>query len=186
MTIGSGSVPMSGSVSSLGITLDCHLTMKTHISSMVRSASFELLRISSIRHFLSIHATKTLVSAFVLSRLDSYDHFVSGCQWYLWNKLQKVEWTLLALCWGFPKLITFIFSSSCFSPLTAQWFTNTVYTNTTFVWYNCLNSTAPGYLAEVLKVYNQPNVLLLIVKCARTCLIMQISFSVPALSVWKS
>ena len=82
MIIGSASVPVSGSVSSLGVTLDCHLTMKTHISSLVRSISFELLRISSIRHFLSTHATKTLVSAFVLSRLDSYDHLLSGCQRY--------------------------------------------------------------------------------------------------------
>ena len=44
--------------------------MKTHVSNLVRSANFELRRISSIRHLLSTDATKTLVSAFVLSRLD--------------------------------------------------------------------------------------------------------------------
>ena len=96
MTIGSGSVPMSGSVSSLGITLDCHLTMKTHISSMVRSASFELLRISSIRHFLSIHATKTLVSAFVLSSFDYWRVFGN-------LKLRKVQNNAVRLVLRVPK-----------------------------------------------------------------------------------
>ena len=51
---------------SVGVTFDCHLTMKTHVSNLVRSANVELRRISSNRHLLSTDATKTLVSAFVL------------------------------------------------------------------------------------------------------------------------
>ena len=43
--------------------------MKTHVSNLVRSANFELRRISSIRHLLSTDATQTLVPASVLSRL---------------------------------------------------------------------------------------------------------------------
>ena len=60
--VGCASVPLSDSVKNLGVTFDCLLTMKTHISNLVRSANFELRRISSIRHLLSTDATKTLVS----------------------------------------------------------------------------------------------------------------------------
>ena len=44
--------------------------MKTHVSNLVRSANFEFRRVSSIRRLLSTDAKKTLVSAFVLPRLD--------------------------------------------------------------------------------------------------------------------
>ena len=63
----------------------------THVSNLVRSANFELRRISSIRHLLSTDATKTLVSAFVLSRLDYCNSLLFGCSQYLLNKLQKVQ-----------------------------------------------------------------------------------------------
>ena len=63
----------------LGVTLDCLLTMKTHVSNLVRTANFELCRISSIRHLLSTHATKTLVYAFVLSRLDYCNSLLFDC-----------------------------------------------------------------------------------------------------------
>ena len=61
---------MSDSVKNLGVTLDRKLTMKTQVSSLVRSVDFKLRRISHTRHLLSTHARKALVSVFVLSRLD--------------------------------------------------------------------------------------------------------------------
>ena len=47
--IGNGSVPFSDTVKNLGVTLDCHLSLKTHVLNLVRTANFELRRISSIR-----------------------------------------------------------------------------------------------------------------------------------------
>ena len=91
ITVGCASVPLSDSVKNLGVTFDCHLTMKTHVSNLVRSANFELRRISSLRHLLSTDATKILVSAFVLSRLDYCNSLLFGCRQYLLNKLQKVQ-----------------------------------------------------------------------------------------------
>ena len=91
ITVGCSSVPLSDAVKNLGVTFDCHLTMKTHVSNLIRSAKFELRRISSVRHLLSTDATETLVSAFVLSRLDHCNSFLSGCPQYLLNKLQKVQ-----------------------------------------------------------------------------------------------
>ena len=83
ITVGCASVPLSDSVKNFGVTIDCHLTMKTHVSNLVRSANFEFSRISSIRNLLTTDATQTLVSAFVLSHLDYCNSVLLGCLQYL-------------------------------------------------------------------------------------------------------
>ena len=44
--------------------------MNAHVSYITRTCYFELRRLASIRRFLTSTATATLVSAFVLSRID--------------------------------------------------------------------------------------------------------------------
>ena len=56
----------SPSVRTLGVVLDQTLSFKQHVSSICRISYLELRRISTIRHYLSDDATKTLISAFVL------------------------------------------------------------------------------------------------------------------------
>ena len=70
ITIGNTQIPFKQSVMKLGFTLDCHLTMNAHVSNIARICYFELRRLASIRRFLRITATATLVSAFILSRID--------------------------------------------------------------------------------------------------------------------
>ena len=70
ITIGNAQIPFKKSVKNLGFTLDCHLTMNAHVSNITRTCYIELLRLASIRRFLTSTATATLVSAFVLSRID--------------------------------------------------------------------------------------------------------------------
>ena len=70
ITIGNAQVPFKWFVKNLGFTFDCHLTMNVHVSNIARTCYFELRRLSSIRRFLTSTATATLVSAFVLSRID--------------------------------------------------------------------------------------------------------------------
>ncbi|WP_419602699.1 hypothetical protein, partial [Thiolapillus sp.] len=91
LTVGNSTVCFSQSAKYLGVTLDMHLTMTAHVVNLIRTANFELRRINSIRHYLSVQATKTLVSAFVLSRLDYCNSLLSGCPQYLLNRLQKVQ-----------------------------------------------------------------------------------------------
>ena len=126
ITVGCASVPLSDSVKNRGVTFDCHLIMKTHVSSLVRSANFELRRISSIRHHLSTDATKTIVSAFVLSRLDYCNSLLFGCPQHLLNKLQKVQNKLLTFSWEFLTQTTFLFILLLFIEL--PWFMDTVQT----------------------------------------------------------
>ena len=65
ITIGNAQIPFKQSVKNLG-----NLTMNAHVSNISRTCYFEQLRLASIRRFLIITATATLVSAFVLSGID--------------------------------------------------------------------------------------------------------------------
>ena len=90
-TVGTSNVMFSQSVKTLGVTLDTHLTMKNQVVNLVRTANFELRRINSTRHYLSVEATQKLVVAFVMSRLDYCNFLLYGCPQYLINRLQKVQ-----------------------------------------------------------------------------------------------
>ena len=70
MTVGDATVTFSSSVVNLGVTLDHHLEMKDRVRNVIRAANYELRHIGSIRRFLTTQAAATLVSAFILSRLD--------------------------------------------------------------------------------------------------------------------
>ena len=54
----------------LGLTLDFFLTMNADVSNLTRTCRFELRRLASIRRFKISTVTATLVSVFVLSRID--------------------------------------------------------------------------------------------------------------------
>ena len=70
ITIDNAQIPIKQSVKNLCFTIDCHLTMNAHVSNIARTCYFELLRLASIRRFLTSTATAALVSAFALSRID--------------------------------------------------------------------------------------------------------------------
>ena len=63
----------------------------------------ELRRINSIRHYLSQDALKTLISAFVLSRIDHCNSLLVGCPKQLIHKLQKVQNNAARLICRTPK-----------------------------------------------------------------------------------
>ena len=78
ITIGNAQIPFKKSVKNLGFTLDCNPTMNAHVSNIDRTCYFELRRLASIRRFLTSTATATLVSAFVLSRIDYCNSLLFG------------------------------------------------------------------------------------------------------------
>ena len=91
ITIGNAQIPLKKSVKYLGFTLDCHLTMNAHVSNIVRTCYFELRRLASIRRFLTSIATTTLVSAFVLSRIDYCNSLLFGSTHNVTSHLQRIQ-----------------------------------------------------------------------------------------------
>ena len=89
------SIHLSSSVRNLGVTLDHDLSFQQHVSRTCQICYFELRRINSIRHCLSQEALKTLISVFVLSRIDYCNPLLAGCPKQLILKLQKKFRTML-------------------------------------------------------------------------------------------
>ena len=91
ITIGNAQVPFKQSVKNFGFTLDCHLTMNAHVTNIARTCYFELRRLPSFRRFLAITATATIVSAFVLSRIDYCNSLLFGSTHDVTSHLQRIQ-----------------------------------------------------------------------------------------------
>ena len=91
ITIGNAQIPFKKYVKNLGFTLDCHLTMNAHVSNIARRCYFELHRLASICRFLTSTATATLVSAFVLSRIDYCSSLLFGSTHLVTSHLQRIQ-----------------------------------------------------------------------------------------------
>ena len=90
-TIGNAKIPFKHSVKNMGFALDCHLTMNTHVCNIARTCNLELRRLASIRRFLTSTATVTLVSAFVLSRIDYCNSLLFGSTHDVTSHLQRIQ-----------------------------------------------------------------------------------------------
>ena len=91
ITIGNAQIPFSQSVKNFCFALDCHLTMNAHVSNNARTCNLELRRLASIRRFLTSTATATLVSAFVLSRMDYCNSLLFGSTHDATSHLQRIQ-----------------------------------------------------------------------------------------------
>ena len=89
INIGNVQIPFKQSVKNLGLTLDGHLTMNSHVSNNARTCFFELLRVVSIRRFLTSTATATFVSAFALSRIVYCNSLLFGSTHDVTSHLQR-------------------------------------------------------------------------------------------------
>ena len=87
--IGDTDILFSLQAKNLGVTITNNLSMEKHVTSVCSTAYIEIRRISNIRHYLTIDATKTLLCAFVLSKLDYCNSLLSGSPKHLLDKLQK-------------------------------------------------------------------------------------------------
>ena len=79
------------SVKNLSLTLDSHLITNAHVSNIAPICSFELRRLVSIPIFLTSSATATLVSAFVLSRIDYCSSLLFGSTHDVTSHLQRIQ-----------------------------------------------------------------------------------------------
>ena len=91
ISIGNAQVPFKQSVKNLGFALDCHLTINSHVTNIARTCYFDLRRLASIRRFLTSTATATLVSAFVLSRIDYCNSLLFGSTHDVTSHLLRIQ-----------------------------------------------------------------------------------------------
>ena len=108
ITIGNAQIPFKQSVKNWGFTLDCHLTMNAHVSNIARTCYLELRRLASIRRFLTSTATATVVSAFVLSRIDYCNSLLFGSTNDVTSHLQRIQNYALIFCLPMSSSIPYI------------------------------------------------------------------------------
>ena len=71
-------ISLTKSVRSLGVVLNDRITMDAHANNVVRSCSYQLCQIRSIRSSLTAKAALTLVHAFVSCRLEYCNSVMYG------------------------------------------------------------------------------------------------------------
>ena len=147
ITIGNAQIPIKQSVKNLGPILDCHLTMNAHVSNIARTCYFELRRLASIRRFLTSTATVTLVSAFVLSRIDYCNSLLLGSAHDATSHLQRIQNYAGRVIIRLPKStsITIHLKSLHWLPVKVR---NTY--KIACLCYHCHSSTAPSFVADML------------------------------------
>ena len=68
--LGNLAVDRNNTVKNLGVFIDSELNFNSHINHVTKIAFFHLRNIARIRAYLSLDDAKTLIHAFVFSRLD--------------------------------------------------------------------------------------------------------------------
>ena len=146
IAIGNAQIPIKQSVKNFGFILDCQLAMNAHVSNIARTCYFELRRLVSIRRSLTSTATTTLVSAFVLSRIDNCYSLLFGSTHDVTSHLQRIQNNAAQVILRLPKSpnITIYFKS-------LHWLPIKVRSTYKILCYHCHSSTAPSYVADILQ-----------------------------------
>ena len=149
ITMGNAQIPFKQSVKNLGFTLDCHLTMNAHVSNIAWTCYIELRRLASIRRFLTSTATATLVSAFVLSRIDYCNSLLFGSTHDVTSHLQRIQnyAARVILCLPMSSSITIHLKSLNWLPFKVR----STY-KIACLCYHCHSSTAPSYVTDMLHI----------------------------------
>ena len=146
ITIGNAQIQFKQTVRNLGLALDCHFTINSHVSNIARTCYIELRRFASIRRFLTSTATPTLVSAFVLSRIDYCNSLLFGSPHDVTSHLQRIQKYAARVILRLPK------SSSTTTHLRSlHWLP--VKVRITYkiacLCYHCYSCTAQSYVADM-------------------------------------
>ena len=150
VTLLGSDIPLSPAVRNLGVTLDNTLSFEHHVQNVCRICYYEIRRIASIRHILSEEATKTLLCAFVLSRLDYCNSLLAGTPIFLINKLQKVQNNAARLIFKSSRSahVTPLLKSLHWLPIEKR-----IQYKIALLCFKYFNNLAPSYISDLLHVY---------------------------------
>ena len=89
--IGGSSVPSSIVVRNLGVMFDSAMSLKPHVSNVIRNSALHLRNIGRLRKYLNRTASEQVVHAFVTSRLDMANSLLYGLPQEQLNRLQRIQ-----------------------------------------------------------------------------------------------
>jgi hypothetical protein len=138
------SIPMSSEVKLLGVVLDSQLSFAVHIKKLSNNCFYYLRQLRTVRRLLTTAAAKTLIHAFVSSRIDYCNSVLHGvCDSHL-RPLQSVMRAAARLVLRkrkFDHISADIRTNLHWLPLRKR-----IEFKTCTLVYKCLHDTAPFYL----------------------------------------
>jgi acyl-CoA thioesterase FadM len=153
LSIGSTSIIPSSSVRDLGVYFDNVLNLNEHVNHITKLCYFELRQLRHICRALSKSNIKTLLHAFVSSRLDYCNSLFAGQPIMLISKLQSVQNAAARLYAGLSKYSHV--SSVLRDDLHWLRIPQRVSYKLCILVYRCLHNLAPAYLSEsTVKIVN--------------------------------
>ena len=126
---------------------------RDHVSKLCQSCYFQLRQIRTIRHSLSPSAIRTLVHAFICSRIDFSNSLLYGTSTYLLDRLQSVlnsSARLILKLGKYDPISAAIRRDLHWLPIQAR-----IRFKMNVITRNCLVGQAPEYLAELCRPINE-------------------------------
>ena len=137
----------SDSAKNLGVLLDQHLNMETHMASICNASYFHIRNIRSLKPILTHDALISVVHAFITSRLDYCNSLILGLSQILFQKLQRIQNIAARLVTGCRKFdhITPLLKELHWLSV-KEW----IQFKTLMITYKALNGQALEYLVELI------------------------------------
>lgn len=137
----------------LGVVMDDHQSLGTHVNNICKRAFHAIRNIGKIRYYLNQTTTERLVHALITSRLDCCNSLLNGLPSYQLDKLQRIQNSA-------ARLVTRTKGSAHITPVLNKLHWLTVRKRIMFkilvITYKALNNLAPSYISELLHSYDPP------------------------------
>ncbi len=150
LNIGESSIAASPTIRNLGSMWDQAATMKEHVRYICKACYFHLHNISSVRRMLTLEATKSLMHAFITSRLDSCNSLLLNIPTTQIAKLQRIQNCAARIVLRRKKRdsITAMLKELHWLPVQHR-----ITYKVMCLTHQCVNHVAPAYLCELLSAY---------------------------------
>ena len=189
LDIGGEIIHSSNYVRNIGVLFDKHLTMAEHVSFVCKCSFYQLRRIAKIRKYLSLESAKTLIHAFVTSRLDHCNALLYGIDNNLLQKLQYIQNSAARLLTRTRKYdhITPVLKELHWLPVEKR-----IMFKLLLITFKALKNFAPSYICDLITRYKPARVLrscnknLLKVPRSRTKTYGDRAFSFAAPALWNT
>ena len=147
---GQDTVQPSQTVRNIGVTFDSTMSMLPHINTVCKSAFYHLRNLSRIRKFISTETAKTLVHAFISSKLDHCNSLLYNLPKYAVKKLQYVQNAA-------ARLITFSSKFNHITPILKDlhWLpiNERIKFKILILTFKALHDLSPSYIQELISLY---------------------------------
>lgn len=148
--VGEHVVQASKCVRNIGAFFDTEVKMNVHVTNICKPAWYKLFIISRIRKFLTVDQTKSVIHAYVTSKLDSNNSLLLGTPQLLQNKIQEVQNAAAKLIVQAKKRehVTPILYTLHWLPIEKH-----ILFKTMLIVFKCLHGNGPEYIQELIVLH---------------------------------